>query len=489
VNRDELQMPSASGVRLAGDDYQHAYTWLMALRCLIRGSDVSKVEFEVRDAGNVDDVVVHHDGGRSVYHQIKFVVDQRLMLTAEWFTTPSRTGGASPLQRFYASYLGLGGPDDPPKMVLYTNRASDPSDPLMRYIGGLDGRLVPRAPAAATRSGVADELAAWAQHLKIEEAELLAMLANLHIRAGEQSLRDLEERCQDTMGMLGLKSDDASLLAGVGALRRLIRVGRVELDASQVRELVRTLDLPVEPPRASLLIQCLSPDPWPEQATASVDWVPLFDGGEARARRQLHDPTGWEGRLRPELTTAVDNVSAQGFRRVMVNGTYRLSVAMLAGVLMPRVAGFEVARRQSADAEWWSEGAATPVEFVAVEHDLGEGAEVAVAISVAATIDEDVKQFCVEQLPDVGRVISFTPPSGAGWQAIADDAAARGMATALIAGIRAAGRGVSVVHLFQAAPSGLSLLLGHAWNRMPEVQLYDDLNNADGYTPTFRIAA
>src|SRR5690349_932738 len=98
-------MPSASGVRLAGDDYQHVFTWLMAMRCLVRGDNVSRVEFEVREAGNVDDVVVHRSGERPTYHQIKFVVDQREPLTWEWFITPTRPGGASPLQRFHQSYV------------------------------------------------------------------------------------------------------------------------------------------------------------------------------------------------------------------------------------------------------------------------------------------------------------------------------------------------------------------------------------------------
>jgi hypothetical protein len=44
------------------------------------------------------------------------------------------------------------------------------------------------------------------------------------------------------------------------------------------------------------------------------------------------------------------------------------------------------------------------------------------------------------------------------------------------------------LHLFAAGPLGLSLLLGHVWNRMPETQLYDDLGVGRGYAPTFRLA-
>lgn len=163
-------------------------------------------------------------------------------------------------------------------MVLYTNRATAPGDPLMRFVGGLDDRLAPRALKPRDDSDTGQARAAWAEHLGIDGDALAAMLESLHIRAGEQSLRSLQERCQENMAMLGLKSDTAAIHAAIGALRGLIEEGRTSLDRAAVQGLVETMGLPTEPARATLLIQCLARDPWPDTATASVDWIDLFEG-------------------------------------------------------------------------------------------------------------------------------------------------------------------------------------------------------------------
>lgn len=231
-------------------------------------------------------------------------------------------------------------------MVLYTNRATAPGDPLMRFVGGLDDRLAPRALKPRDDSDTGQARAAWAEHLGIDGDALAAMLESLHIRAGEQSLRSLQERCQENMAMLGLKSDTAAIHAAIGALRGLIEEGRTSLDRAAVQGLVETMGLPTEPARATLLIQCLARDPWPDTATASVDWIDLFEGDEPSARRYLHDAAAWEARVRPELRAAIAAVRDRGYQRILVTGTYRLSLATLAGAEMPRVAGFEVARRQ-----------------------------------------------------------------------------------------------------------------------------------------------
>jgi SMODS-associated and fused to various effectors sensor domain len=45
------------------------------------------------------------------------------------------------------------------------------------------------------------------------------------------------------------------------------------------------------------------------------------------------------------------------------------------------------------------------------------------------------------------------------------------------------------LHLFQSAPNGIGILLGHLWNRVPVTQLHDDANSPEGYFPTFLLAS
>ncbi|HEU4975764.1 MAG TPA: SAVED domain-containing protein [Baekduia sp.] len=473
-------MPTRSGVRLTGDDFQHVFTWLKALRCLVSNGDVASVSFEVREAGNVDDIVVEYRAGARTYHQVKFATDQRTPLRHDWFTTPANPRGASPLQRFHESFRQLGAPD----MFLETNRAIDANDPLLGHVGGIDDRLVPRAFAPGPQTTTGQIRAAWASHLSIGEAELRELLSHLRIRAGAGSLRTIQESCQDLMAALGLRSDQSAMYIGAGALREMIETGRHTLDAEGVRALVDSLGLRASEPAASMLLQCLEPNPMADEATVARDWSGLF---EQPHWRQLRDPADWEGRVRSELGDAVASIRAQGFHRVLVSGTYRLSVALLAGFAMRGVSGMQVGRRQPPDDEWWSDGPRTPMAVDRQVATLGNGTEVAVALAIAADLAADVEQFCRRQLPAVGTLVTLTPPGGPGRQAIPDAAAARGLADALLAELRDVGRDTERLHLFQAVPAGLSLLLGHAWNRVRETQLYDDTN--PGYAPTFALVS
>src|SRR6266511_6416261 len=120
-------MPSASGARLAGDDYQHLLTWVHALKLLLVDGGVTKIEFEADEAGNVDDLVVHRIDEPTLYHQIKFVTSNLTPLTHEWFTTPPARSKRSPLQRFYESDTRLTAAEgSPPEMALHTNRLPTP---------------------------------------------------------------------------------------------------------------------------------------------------------------------------------------------------------------------------------------------------------------------------------------------------------------------------------------------------------------------------
>src|SRR4051794_36221349 len=123
--------PSPSGPRLSGDRYQHLFTWLYSAKMLVAGSDIVRVEFEIKEAGNIDDLVLVRIGQPPLYHQIKFVTSQEEPLNAEWFTRVSRGSTKSPLQRFRDSFQSMSDRfGEPPEMVLLTNRWPESDDPL-----------------------------------------------------------------------------------------------------------------------------------------------------------------------------------------------------------------------------------------------------------------------------------------------------------------------------------------------------------------------
>lgn len=480
--------PSASGARLAGDDYQHVLTWIHALRLLLVDGGVTKIEFEADGAGNVDDLIIHRTDEPTLYHQIKFATSNRTPLTHEWFTTPPTGSKQSPLQRFYDSYTKLiTAHEAPPEMALHTNRLPAPNDPILELISGTDCKLVPRLGAKPNGSTAGKLRRAWADHLGIREEELLTFLGHLAVHSGRDALDDLQEQCAWAMRAVGFRSDIAAVLAAIGALRELIRTGVRELDAAGVNDLADKLQLPAGTPRATLLVQSLTHDPWPETATAAVDWVDLFDGDDPASRRQLKDPADWNQRLKPELVAAVDRIRRARLTDVDVQGTMRLTTGLLVGVQLSEVAGFNVTRTAH-DGVWSSHGhrEAADIERELVEVDQGD--ELAIAIAISQPIRDDVLTYIRADMLPVAKLIVYSPPGGAGRRAVGSPDAGRTLATAISGELRHDTRDRrDGIHLFQACPLPLAILVGHMWNRMPRVQLYEDCGPGGSYVASFTV--
>jgi hypothetical protein len=192
--------------------------------------------------------------------------------------------------------------------------------------------------------------------------------------------------------------------------------------------------------------------------------------------------------LRPQLRNAVAQIKESGHRDIAVAGMLRLSTAMAIGVELPDVAGFTVAVRQR-DGEWSSSGERAEVALHRADVEIGQGDQLAIAVSVAVDVGADVLAYLDQAKTPVATLVNLLPARGVGRDAIRGPEEARGLAQELLDAIRGEVRGHEPpLHLFTAGPLGLSLLLGHVWNRMPETQLYDDLGAGRGYAATFRLA-
>lgn len=479
--------PSARGAAIAGDDYQHLFTWVQALRLLLTNEGVIGIGLEVGGGHNVDDVVVRFGTRAPLYHQVKFVTDERAPLSYDWFTEPA---GAqrSPLQRFYDSFTTLTVEGERPSMVLVTNRWPVDSDPILKHVDGRTHKLLPRLREPGSHSDSGRARRVWADHLGISEEQLFELLEYFEIRAGLSSLEELRDNCRWLMGYAGLQADLNAVDIGIGEMRRLVRDGIRELDEALLREIIAEKRLAAEGKRATLLVEQIDHDPWPELATASVDWVDRFEGDEPAARRQLRDPEAWNNELRPELRDAVARIRQLDVRDVWLAGKMRLAAGFLAGFELSDVAGFAVAVQQR-DEEWASSGDRVDIAVVTETIEIGRGDELAIGVSVAADLTEDVRAYIDQEGLAIRRLVIIRPEAGIGPAAIGRPDEARGLAVAIRDACRAEVRGVMVplLHLFPAAPLGLAVLLGHAWNWMPETILYESLGAGRGYAPTFRL--
>jgi len=481
---------SASGARIAGDDYQHLVAWGWTLRALLPGHQIAAIEFEAPDVGNVDDVVLVHQTPPHHYLQVKFAVDATSPVNTAWLTRPASSGGPSLLQRFHASWrrlradaLGV-----EPVMWLVTNRDLDPADPAL---AGRDGRTQTIARALTTArpgSAAGRARAEWAAHLGIDAEELLTMLASLRFDTGRGDPAE-RQRAAELMAAHGLRADEQAVALGIATVRGWVADGRRRFDPAELRAEVDRLNLRHTDPWCVLLVQAIDRHPHPEDAAVTLDWVDLLDGDTPFIRRRPRDPAAWETRMRAELRTAADRLGTLGCQRVLVRGALRLPTWFTIGNTCAAVTGMTVACQQGG--RLWSadEPATGDSRLTVQETPTGQGGDLAVALAITTDPTDDVHAHLAGARLPVGTLVTLTPATGAGNQAITGPGHAVAVALAVRDEVRRLARatGAQRLHLFLACPGGLALLLGHWWNRVPTTQLYEDLGAGRGYTPAFLL--
>jgi hypothetical protein len=484
--------PAPSGARYLGDDYQHLLTWLHAAKLVHRDPEIVRVELEKHGAGNLDDLVVHRATGAGEYHQVKFVRNPgREPLAAGWFTDKG-SSKKSPLQRFHQSWKDLTVDGKPPFMVLHTNRLIASGDAVMACIDGVTDRLLPKFAQASGGSATGKMRTEWAEHLGVDEAELLQVLADLRIRAARVSVNELREHCRWVMDASGLASTATAVDQGMLVARGWVEEGIRDVNAAIVAEVVDERGLRAGEPRATVVIQAIDHDIYPELATEVVDWVDAFPGDDPRERRAPASAEVWTQRFAADLAAAEQSVRAQGYREVRLGGAFRLATSIYAGTVFPDTRGYQVlVAGRSGDGTWTGDiasyGDRVPIGVSCRRSDVGEGDALAIGLSITGSLETAVRRHIeASQLP-VAQLAHITVPQ-TGTDALTGGSDVRGWVAEVRDILRElAEEGWAQFHLFMFGPQTAAVLLGHGWNRMPPTQLWDDLGPGRGYTPAFLV--
>lgn len=478
---------SASGVRLAGDDYQHLVTWNEVLVAMRPGKGAETLTVEARDAGNVDDIVITYRTARTKYVQVKHAVDASTPVGAAYLTTPSDKGGPSLLQRFYASWADLSGDRGRPDMRFITDREIDSTDPAMK---GLDRRtqlLVPEIESRASRVA----RGSWASHLDVSEEELLTFLLDLRFMTGRPLAAEIE-RADELMWAHGLNTGQQAIDSALAFVRDWVQErGDRTLDVTTLRDRAFDRVGRANDPGALLVIEGIADDPLAEDADAHVRFVECYSGDDPSLRREFANHDDWRTVVAPALERAATDFLAGDSRRVLVRGAMRLPVWFASGAALRHVRGFSVTAVQHGE-YWSSDDAAESGGLVVTEiAPLEFGADLAIAIGVAVDPTEEVTGFITGERLPVGRLAVISPKHGPGPQAIRDGATAASMGVALMHEARQLLRQADAdrIHLFLAVPAGLALLIGHRWNALRPTVVYEHLGTGRGYVQTLEVQA
>ncbi len=224
-----------------------------------------------------------------------------------------------------------------------------------------------------------------------------------------------------------------------------------------------------------------------EEADASVDFVSLFEGDHPTNRRKLIND-GDRTTILDGLSQVRRNLRDRSIYDVEVDGPMRLPLWFLAGKLLGSTTGLAV-RGRTTNGFWSSasEPAAESGLVIETPTDITAGAPLAVSISLATDITQDVDDYVASDLDNIAHVkISI---EGTGSRGIVDSAHAQAIAFSIRNEMRALDRKFrpSEIHLFLAMPGPGALLIGHVWDRLPLTKTYWDMGRPGQYSEAFII--
>lgn len=477
------QMPSATGVRIAGDDYQWLHAWRTCMEIVHEQATGNTsnpgiaVGIEEPGVGNGDDVVRHRSEPPHAYMQVKYAVDNRTPVGLAYLDDEKI------LRKLVSTHQALTGSGTPVEMRLVTNRLPDPNELLLKDRDGRDGRLLPRAAQGGPKSDRAKARAEWAAAAGTDEQTLLAFLESFHLDIAYDTDR-LHQAVSLLMTANGLRSDHAAITLGTGWIQSEVIAGHRRLDLDEITGAIDHLNLRTGEPWHTISISTVDHDPLAHQATAAIDWVDRIEGDNPFKKVVPAVPATW-GDLAADIQGLRQGLGLH--RRVLITGYFRQATGFYTGTQLRAVYGYHIGHKQR-DQLWTSDASTSPYELTTATMSVGNGPDLALIVNVSTDATLAVNQWLQGQSIPIGTVLSVTPASGTGPNSVPTPEAAQSLAIAIRDAARHNAPRNGDVHLFLAGPLGLSLLLGHNWNRIATTHVYEHLGGTD-YMPSFTVDA
>jgi len=178
-------------------------------------------------------------------------------------------------------------------------------------------------------------------------------------------------------------------------------------------------------------------------------------------QRYLQAGREWQYDIRPKVEPFLQTAAIKSNKLRLILDAHA-SIAFLAGAVLDLKSGIEtrLVQKGRVGIRTWGadDGSAKSGErFDVAEEDLGRGGEIAVAINASQPATEQARTYAAAQLRDVGKLISFTPPTGPGQQSIIGGEHAAALAEQVSNHVRAmkAKGPDALIHIFAAAPNSL----------------------------------
>lgn len=486
-------MSNAPAALQQGFDYQARWFWIQACRLFEAETKVGKVVYEAEEPRAFDDVVVcftqpvQDERGNGVtreFYQLKFHVDFTGEVTAEALTSPDFIGAKSKslLQRLHAAQKQFA-PDG--KGALFTvvmPWSIKRDDALATLVSAVGGQLrLDRLFEGGPRSEMGKVRAIWATHLGLQsDAELRPILAPLQIWSGSGNLRLMKEMLNCRLAAAGLAPVDATSNTYDDLIRKLAAQGRKEFDRDSLTQVCKDEKLWRSEPAMShgrvLGVRSFMrfAENMQDYTQAMLSLVPFFDG------RRIRDTRLWTEAVVPQLRDFLAQETSTRETSYQLYLDAHSSIAFAAGYILDAKAGVDlsIVQRTLTGTQSWRATAPSadgPLFKYTTDDAAKQENDVALAVSVTARIDEDVRLYVQKNLPSVGRLIfaEISPAPSSTAVKDANHALALVQSLADIIKQRSANERGAVLHLFIAAPNALTFMLGQHAKRFGTCVIYE----------------
>lgn len=483
LNPLKEHMGEQSKTRLDGDDYQHLYSWYELIRLLEKDSPYDHGYVEHNGAGAADDVTLHprEGGAASRYVQVKYHVDFRKGYGFGTFLETPKPSERGLLRKLFDSWKKLK-EVGPSEIWLVSNWACD--DELGSVVCGNNWSLLQQFFDSGERSKLGKSRKAWKEALEASDEEFGDFIGSLRLRFSFGSHTDLEERCDDRMGFLGMKRGPGPRAHAIAAVRGWIKEGgeKKRISRATIEDAIARFDLAA--PNTNAPIVSLFVHGWAKRAfdvwpTFELDWTSYFD----RRERTIPDRNGWM-LLESELHGVKEKLSSiQNGTFIDFRGKVPLSCGVLLGATFPAVGGYTFRTEQPSGNEialWDSNDSPSLIEFDIKYEDGGSGDNVLVFLAITGDGRDDALAFYGKGQPQFSKVVYAEPNSGVGPRALSSAADAVALAVSGKNVLRQA-RSVAkakTLHLVVFGPLSFALFLGQQLNSLGTVVTYE--RDSDG---------
>jgi hypothetical protein len=493
-----------------GGNYQARVFWENALNLLDENSCVAEVTFEANGPKSFDDVVVRYDppvarsGPHRInaeYHQVKWHVDTGGRFGYKDFVDPKFIGAKSfsLLERLKDVREKVPAGETAQFTFVTTYRVAD-DDPLKDLISGIDRTLLLERLFDGTgpRGRMGQIRHCWARHLGLVNDDLLKdLLTGFRLFEGHRTLDELRDQINQKakyLGVVGVSATNSDFR--FDELARQLKVRKLNgLNRDSLIRVCREEGLTVEKSRDSdgalpvAIRAFLGPAADVSGATPENTLVLT----EHFRQRYLQDGRDWQRDLRPLVEQFLLGVVPRAPRMKLILDAH-VSIAFLAGSVLDVKSAVQVSLVQKGrvGARIWRPDDGSDdggKRFEAANHALGGGGDIAVAVSVAQPVEAHVRRYLSEQLPQVGQLLTFGFPEGAGHQLVAGGAHAAALAEQVASQVRAARQDHpdAVAHIFAAVPNSMMFFLGQHHQSIAPCIIYEfdfDRKGNKSYQPS-----